>query len=233
MSDEQNTSSKRTPTTDLANLVVPRRPSGIPYDTGEDDDSQALLTANGYTTETQELVHLLDSNISVFQAAAARVLGAKGERSAISALQRLTDNNTADETSRVQAAFAIARMDVTAGRDVLNQMLELSPEASPAPMQAAGALAQIGDPRGYRVIRASLSSSNSLTAMVACKQLFKFVALDGQMLPNGEHVDAYGLYKLILARSEANIIGEAQAQLKMLNTDQAQEMLAAHSARNH
>lgn len=231
MSDKQNASPKRSPTTDLANLVVPRRPSGIPYETGEDYDSQALLTANAYTTETQDLIDLLDSNLSVFQAAAARTLGAKGERQSINVLQHLADDNTADETSRVQAAFAIARMQVARGRDVLNQMLEVSPEASPAPLQAAGALAQLGDPRGYIVIRAALKSANPVTAMVACKQLFTFVALDGQPLSNGERVDLYRLYKLALERSEPNIVGEAHAQLEALNTEKARATLTAHSIR--
>lgn len=231
MSDEQNASSKRPPTTDLSNLVVPRRPSGVPYETGEDYDAQTLLTANGYTTETPVLTELLDSNLSVLQAAAARTLGAKEARQSMDALQRLAEDVTADETSRVQAAFALARMQVTKGKDVLKQMLEISPEASPAPMQAAGALAQLGDPRGYTIIRLALKSSNPVTAMIACKQLFRFVALDGQTLPDGEHVDAFGLYKLALARSEPNIVGEAHAQLEALNTDQARATLAAHSAR--
>ena len=218
---------------DLANLVVPRRPSGISYETGEDYDAQALLTANGYTTETQQLIDLLDSNLSVFQAAAARTLGAKGVQTAIHALEHLADDNAADETSRTQAAFALARMQIAKGKDVLSQMLELSPEASPAPLQAAGALAQLGDPRGYALVRAALSSSNPLTAMIACKQLFTFVALDGQPLSDGEHVDVYGLYKLALERSEANISGEAHAQLEALNTEQARATLAAHAVRKH
>lgn len=231
MSDKQNMPPKRPPTTDLAHLIMPRRPSGIPYETGEDYDAQALLTANGYTTEIQALIDLLDSNLSVFQAAAARTLGAKGARQAIDALQRLAADTTADETSRVQAAFALARIQIAKGKEVLNQMLEVSPEASPAPMQAAGALAQLGDPRGYLLIRTALRSSNPVTAMIACKQLFTFVALDGQPLPDGEHVDAFGLYKLAQERSEPNITGEAHAQLEALNTEKARATLAAHSVR--
>ncbi len=230
MSDEQSTP-KRSPTTDLAHLVMPRRPSGIPYETGEDYDAQAMLTANGYTIETQNLIDLLDSKLSVFQAAAARTLGAKGARTAIDALQRLADDNTADETSRVQAAFALARMQVTKGKDMLNEMLKVSPEISPAPIQAAGALAQLGDSSGYTLIYTALKSTNPLIAMVACKQLFKFVPFDGQILPDGEHVDIFGLYTLALERPEANITGEAYAQLEALDTEQARATLAAQSVR--
>lgn len=231
MNDEQNMPPKRPPTTDLAHLVMPRRPSGVPYQNGEDYDAEALLTANGYTTDSKALRELLDSNLSVFQAAAARVLGTRKERSALDALQHVADDDAAEETSRVQAALALARMDVTKGRDVLNKMLSISPETSPAPMQAAGALAQLGDPRGYTLLREALKSTNPLTAMIACKQLFMFAGLDGQQLQNGEHVDVYELYKLALARSEPNIPGEAQAQLEELNTEQARATLAAHSVR--
>ena len=233
MSDKDSPSPKRLPTTELANLVVPRRPSGVAYENGDDYDAQALLIANGYTAEAQELIDLLSSNLSVLQAAAARTLGAKGERTAIDALQRFAEESTADETSRVQAAFALARMQVQKGVDVLNKMLELSPEASPAPMQAAGALAQLGDPRGYKVIRAALNSQNPVTAMVATKQLFPFAGLDGQPLPDGEPADPFSLYSIALARAEPNIAGEALAQLEALNTERARAMLANHAARNH
>ena len=63
------------PTTSLADLVVPRRPQGVPYSEGEDFDAQALLEANGYAADTEQLIELLESPIGVFQAAAARLLG--------------------------------------------------------------------------------------------------------------------------------------------------------------
>ena len=228
MSAEGTERSSRPPTPSLADLVVPRRPSGVRYEDGEDYDSEALLTVNGFRLESEELIGLLDADLGILQAAAARTLGAKHDRAAIGALERLALNVGVEETARVQAAFALARMDVGGAIDMLFRLLDLSPEDSPAPLQAAGALARLGDPRGFDVVRAALDSVNPVTAMVACKQLFAFSALDGHSLPGGGRVDTFGAFSRALARSEPNISGEARAQLEALDTEQAQAMLASH-----
>ncbi len=216
---------RREPVRSLADLVVPRRPAGVPYDQGEDVDAGALLAANGYTEETDELIALLDSPLAVFQSAAARILGARRERGAIDALQRLANDTRAEEVPRVQAAFALARMDVAGARDLLIALLALSVEASPAPLQAAGALAILGDPRGFATVRLALDSPNRVTAMVACKQLYAFAAHDGLSLPDGHRVDVFGAFRRALRRPEPAIAGEARAQLVALGTPQAQEVL--------
>ncbi len=216
---------KRPPTRDLSDLVVPRRPSGVPYPQGEDYDAQTLLTANGYTLETAELIGLLDSPLGIFQAAAARVLGAKAEASSIPSLQKLAQTTWAEETARAQAAYALARMDVAGGRELLIDLLELNPEATPAPLQAAACLARLGAPRGFPLVWRALESSNSLTAMIACKQLYAFASLDGLPLPGGGQVQAYEAFRRTLKRTEANIRGEALAQLSGLDNDEAREIL--------
>lgn len=216
----------------LDGLVMPRRPSGIPYPEGDDFDAQALLVANGYTTETEELTGLLDSELAVFQAAAARLLGARKELTTIEALERLAHENMAEETVRVQAAFALARMDVAGARDILIKLLKLPPEASPAPLHVAGVLARLGDPQGFPMVRQALNSPNPVTAMIACKQLYAFVPLDGRRMPGGGVVDVFSAFEQALERPEPNIAGEARAQLKALDTERAREVLAAHRPRS-
>jgi hypothetical protein len=228
MTEEGAARPERPPATSLADLVVPRRPAGVPYADGEDYDAQALLTVNGYAAETEILIGLLDSDLGILQAAAARTLGARGERATIGALERIAKDVRVEETVRMQAAFALARMDVAGATDMLVRLLDLSPEASPAPLQAAGALARLGDPRGFEVVRTALDSANPVTAMVACKQIFAFAALDGRPLPAGGRVDAFGAISCALARSEPNIVAEGRAQVEALGMEQARKIVTAH-----
>lgn len=211
----------------LAELVFPRRPAGTPYEEGDDRDAEALLEANGLPTDTETLIALLGAELGIVQAAAARLLGARGERSALPALERLARSTAVEETARVQAAYALARLEEPSGHEVLRELLRMSPEASPAPLQAAGALARLGDPSGYPIVRAALESPNPVTAMVACKQLYFFASLAGRPLPDGGVVDVYDAFARALARPEPNIVGEARAQLDALGTEEARAALEA------
>ena len=226
MTVENDQLSSRPPTRDLADVVVPRRPAGIPYADGEDYDAQALLRVNGYSLETAELIDTLESELGILQAAAARTLGARGEGSAISALKQLVQDRSAEETARVQAAYALTRLGIPDASEILISLLDIDPEISPAPLQAAGALARLGDLRGYVVIRAALDSPSRVTAMVACKQLLSLAGIDGQSLPGGGHVDLIEAFRAALTRPEANIRGEAMAQLNALDTDPPRALLA-------
>jgi HEAT repeat protein len=220
----------RRPPPSLADLVVPRRPSGVSYRDGDDVDARALLEANGYTLETGELVDLLQVNLGLLQAAAARMLGAAGQVNAAGALRLLALDEGSEETARVQAAYALARLGLEQGEELLAELLAIPPESSPAPMQASGALARLGDPRGFQVILTALDSANPVTAMVGCKQLYAFAPLDGATLPEGGRVDLYAAYRRALERPEALIGGEARAQLAELDTDPARELLAEYPA---
>jgi len=192
----------------LSDVSVPRRPAGVAYDEGDDHDAVALLRANGYGDSDPELVAALDDGMEIFQAAAARVLGARGTREAAEALERLAHGPEAAETARVQAAYALARMGLPGGREVLERELRGNPEAGPAPLQAAGALARLGERQGVDVVRSALESPNRVTAMVATKQLSAFAGLEG--------VDVRAALERASHRPEAPIAGEARAQLEAL-----------------
>jgi len=208
------------PPQSFSDVSVPRRPAGVSYTEGEDHDAVALLESNGYGTSQEQLLSALESDLGILQAAAARTLGARGEREAVPALERLARDPDASESARVQAAYGLARLDVPAGREVLAQELEGNPEASPAPLQAAGALARLGDPRGFGAVRTALDSPNRVTAMVAAKQLGAFAGQEG--------VDLDEAFARALERPEPLIGGEARAQLEELGTDPARRLLAEH-----
>ena len=201
---------------------MPRRPAGIPDDEGDDHDAMALLEANGFDRSTEALLEALGSDLEIFQAAAARALGAGSERRAIAALDRLARDGDAPETVRVQAALALARMGEPGAHEILVRELEGSPEASPAPLQAAAGLARLGDARGFDIVRSALDSPNRVTAMIAVKQLGGFATFDD--------IDLEGAFRAALERPEPSVGGEARAQLTALDTDAARRLLAAHPA---
>lgn len=127
----------------------------------------------------------------------------------------------------MQAAYALARLGSVDAAELLTGFLVLSPEATPAPLQAAGALARLGDPRGFSGVVEALDSSNPVTAMVACKQLLAYAWPDGRPLPNDRKVDIYRAFARALNRSEGNIVAEAVVQLKDLGTAKALKLLAS------
>ena len=229
MSPDGSEQSPLPPLPSLQDLVIPRRPSGIPYAEGEEYDARSLLTANGFDLETDQLIALLDVDFGILQAAAARVLGARQERTSIVKLTQLALDGAMEETARVQAAYALARMEEPGGREQLVELLGYSVGASPAPLQAAAALASLGNPLGFDKVSKGLDSPNRLIAMVACKQLYAFVPLDGSPLADNVFVDVYQAYSRALERSEPNIVGEALAQLAELDTRQAHAILSGEA----
>jgi hypothetical protein len=199
----------------LSDVSFPRRPAGVPYAEGDDHDALSLLESNGLGTSTSELIELLDAGLDFFKAAAARTLGARAEHDATPALERAARDADALETTRVQAAYALARLGSASGAELLASELEGNPEASPGPLQAAGALATLGDARGFEVVRAALESPNRVTAMIAAKQLHTFA---------GSNVDLREAFARALARPEPNIVGETRAQLEQLDVPWSGEL---------
>jgi hypothetical protein len=201
-------------------LITPHEQGRGPGD-AEDRRARALLEDNGYGTDTEALRQTLQSGVGILQAAAARLLGVGGSRVARDDLLRLARDPAAEETARVQAAVALARLDdEDAAREVLTSILRLPLEASPGPLQAAGALAELGDPQGFPVVEAGLRSDNRVIAMIACKQLPAFVPFDGR-----DGVDVYRAFAAALSHPEDNVATEARSQLEALGTERAQNLL--------
>ena len=87
-------------------------------------------------------------------------------------------------------------------------------------MQAAAALAALGDPAVFEVEQRALESPNRLTAMVAAKQLHAFADLD---------VDLDEAWARTL-RPERPVVGEALARLAALPPERAATMKAKRAA---
>jgi HEAT repeat protein len=191
----------------LEELVVPEPRPGVPFAEAEDQHAQDILTENGIPLTAPGLQAALDSDIEVLQSAAARVAAAGGERAVLESLRTLASGN--GDTVRAAAAYALARLGESEGVAALRACLELPVEAYLAPVQAAGSLARLGDPRGLPVVERALRSSNSLVRAVATKQLLFFAGLDG--------ADARALLERAAADSDPEIARQARYELEELD----------------
>jgi HEAT repeat protein len=153
----------------LDDLVLPEPRPGVPFGVAEDAHAEDILSANGVPLTAAGLQAALDSGIELFQAAAARVAGAREERSLLDRLRALALGP--GDTDRAAAAYALARLGEPDGTEALIACLELPIDAYVAPVQAAGSLARLGDTRGLPVVERAARSSNEIVRAVATKQL--------------------------------------------------------------
>lgn len=186
---------------EMPELVVPHPPAGVPYAELDDHQARALLEANGIAVGHEALEHPAE----VISAAAARVLGADGDVSAVEPLRALA--RRPDDTRRAEAAFALARLgERDEGIALLRDLLELPVEAYTAPLLAAGSLARLGDPSGLATIERGLSSDNQIVRRIAVKQLFHFAGI----------ADVEPLFERALADSDRGVAEQARAELREL-----------------
>jgi HEAT repeat protein len=157
------------PQLSLDDLVLPEPRPGVPFADAEDAHAEDILKANGVPLTAEGLKAALDSGIELFQAAGARVAGARGERSVLELLRALAFGP--GDTDRAAAAYALARLGEADGVEALVACLDLPINAYVAPVQAAGSLARLGDTRGFTVVERALRSSNEIVRAVATKQL--------------------------------------------------------------
>jgi HEAT repeat protein len=148
---------------------MPRVGDDVSYANMDDAVARSTLQSNGVDLDTDSLIAVLDRKPEVIAAAAARALGAEGERRAADRLREHAHGR--GDSLRAEAAYALARMGDPDGVPALKETLELQFEAYVAPMQAAGSLARLGDTRGLEVIERALRSSNEIVRAVATKQL--------------------------------------------------------------
>ena len=125
----------------LEELALPEPRPGVPFAEAEDRHAEDILTENRVPLTASGLQAAFDSGIELLQDAAARVAGARGERSVVDALRKLLAGN--GDTVRSAAAYALARLGEEDGVPALRACLELPVEAYLAPVQAAGSLAPV------------------------------------------------------------------------------------------
>jgi HEAT repeat protein len=204
-------------------FTLPHVGGDVAYADMDDAVARSTLQSNGVELTADPLLAVLDKKPEVIAAAAARVLGADGEPRAAGRLRELAHGR--GDSARAEAAYALARLGDPDGVPALKETLELPFEAYVAPMQAAGSLARLGDPSGAAVIERALRSSNDVIRMVACKQLFHFVPLDGADLGGGRRLDAWALFDRALHDRDSGIASQARVQLGELDAPEARERL--------
>ena len=225
-------------------LETPDPPDDLAYADFEDYRARALLDVNGIGTTVADLIETLDHPDAVLRGAAAHALGALGTRGPgrttderiplaepligegpIEALRRVA--KTADDLVQVEAAYALVRLGVDDGRDVLHAALEQPVNAYLSPAVAAGDLARLGDPTGFDVVVRCLLDDNLIVKTLGCKQLLFFVPLDGHELSDGaDIVDVFSQFRLALVDDSPEIqhfallqLSEIPEQAKSLLTD--------------
>jgi HEAT repeat protein len=196
----------------MPNLDIPNPPRHLSYPEFEDYRNREILKANGISLSEAELIAALEQRIGILQAAAAHTLGSFSNRAAITTLKRLLSSQ--DDLVKVEAAYALARLGVPEGKDILIQCLDYRLDAYLCPAIAAGYLAQLDEPRGFHIIVRSFKVNIAAIRMLACKQLYFFAPFQDTQDGYGNLIDVFPVFELALKDSDPNIQWQALVQLR-------------------
>lgn len=205
------------------NLNIPNPPRDLPYSEYEDFRNGEILKVNGISLSEDELIVALKEKRNVLQAAVAHMLGSLKSTAAIPILKELV--TSPEDLVKVEAAYALARLGIPEGKQVLIDCLNYPVDAYLFPAIAAGYLAQLGDPQGFSTILKCFEVNIPAIRMLACKQLYFFVRFHGQQNENGSVIDVYDLFNRALKDSDTDIQWQALAQLKHTHSDEARKVL--------
>jgi HEAT repeat protein len=209
---------------DMPDLDVGEPPPGMSYPDAQDLRFEAILARNGVAASEAELIEALGATTAIMQAAVAHVLGRRASTRAVPFLSRLLSDRD-DDTVRVEAAFALARMGVRKGRDVLIELLGYPLNAYVSPAPAAGYLARLDDPRGFDVVVEGLGLDIAAVRMIACKQLYFFVPFHGRATAPGPTIDVYGAFATALTDPDPTTRWQALVQLHDLRAPESRVAL--------
>ena len=211
----------------ILNLDIPNPPDDLSYVDFEDYRNREILTANKITaTSEAELMAALDAQTNVLQAAAAHILGKLASKAAIPTLRNLLSSS--EDLVKVEAAYALARSGVPEGKDILVQCLGYPLDAYLFPAIAAGYLAQLGDPQGFKTIFSCFNVDVAAIRMLACKQLYFFVPFSGEHDRDGNAMDVYHLFDRALKDSDTNVQWQALVQLREIRSLNARKILGSY-----
>ena len=208
---------------EMPNLDVPNPPSDLTYTDYEDFLNREILNANGITLSEAEIIAALEHSSSIMQAAAAHTLGSLSSQAAATPLKGLLTSSS--DLVKVEAAYALARLEISEGRETLINCLDYPLDAYFCPPIAAGYLAKLGDPQGYQTIAGSLDIDNAVIKMAACKQLYFFLPFDGQEDKGGNPIDVFHEFGRALDAPDANIQWQALAQLREIRSPKSVPIL--------
>jgi HEAT repeat protein len=205
------------------NLATSDPPPDLPYEDLDDWQNQALLDANGISSDVDSLVAALRGDDGSLRPVAAHGLGTIGAPAAEAALDEAAGST--DDQTAVEAAWSLARHGKAVGVDVLRTLIERPVAASVVPLLAAGYLARAGGADGFPVIQSGLQASNFLLRIAAAKQLFFFVPMNGEQLPDGTPIDPFEQYARCLRDENEDVRWAALYQLRSLRHPAVDPML--------
>lgn len=139
---------------------------------------ERYLQTQGFDISDENLVKLLEHETLTVREYAATILGQRKVLAAISALQQRAKEDPAPSV-RVEAAIALGKMGDRSGMDTLRNALTLK-EWFELPMIAAGALAVLGEPTGYPVVKEGLKDERKHFRFRALTELPNFFAFSGK-----------------------------------------------------
>ena len=205
---------------------VPDPPSDLSYAEFEDFRQREILKANGISTTEPDLLKVLKSERSILQSAAAHTLGVMGSVAAIPTLKTLL--TSIEDLVRVEAAYALARNGVSEGKETLVELLSYPIDAYLFPSIAAGYLAQLGDPKGYKVVVRCMELENPAVRMLGCKQIYLFAKFQGLQDEDKNRIDVFPLFKRALNDPDTNIQWQALVQLRQIQTPETRIILESY-----
>lgn len=210
----------------MPNLDIPNPPSDLVYSEFEDYRNREILKANGISLSEAGLISALKERTNVLQAAAAHTLGSLSSHAAITILKTLLASS--EDLVKVEAAYALARLGVSEGKEVLGQCLSYRLDAYLFPAIAAGYLAQLGDPQGFKTIVRCFDVDIPAIRMLACKQLYFFAPFQGLQEGDGNTIDVYRLFDRALKDQDTNIQWQALVQLREIHPPDFRDFLESY-----
>ena len=207
----------------MPNLDIPDPPRDMAYSEFEDFRNREILRANGISLSEAELIHALKENTNIVQAAAVHTLGSLSSRAAISILKKLVASS--EDLVKVEAAYALARLGFSEGKEALVKCLDYPVDAYLSPAIAAGYLAQLGDPQGFKTIVRCFDVDIPAIRMLACKQLYFFARFQAMQDADGKTTDLCSLFERALKDSDTDVQWQALVQLRELGSPDCRNIL--------
>lgn len=180
-----------------------------------------ILTGAGVPLTPEGLIAALQNPILHIRTGAAILLGRNSEAAAIPYLKSLLKD---DLTVRVEAAMSLTLLKDNSGIPVLIEILD-GDVLTGAPVTAAGYLADLGDPRGYRVVLNELGSRFTGNRLMAAAALKSFLQYHGKVI-NGQKVDLFPVLKKAFNDPETTVRFEILYKLAKLNDPRVPALLS-------
>jgi hypothetical protein len=225
--DEVAASMTEGPITITSDVVIPSyQPLDLPYSQWEAHRSQELLEANGYGATADEWRRAAEYSDGLIRAAATYLLTREPEQGD----EDLFHRGLADDDQAVQAlsAYGLYRLGDPSALPVLERVARLDPAVYLTAAQAAGLLAELGDPTAFATLLKAMGSDLRYVRLIAMQNAMSFVPFHGRAYAPGETIDIWELYRRALEDPDIHVGTVARLQLEELNTAEALELLQSH-----